>query len=166
MALAFGHTWRVDADDSLDEVQRTVDSLEAYVRTLVGESATLERSSFSEGRVVILWVTPLNPSARSLAVVGHQWLQVEAGENGGCWELGCTAEDVQLARAIIEAVISGCVVELMSLGRSEVQVTLATGEVVTETGYGTGLGWLPIPGWRKRAKVVRYEPYRAGDGVD
>lgn len=156
----------MDADDSLDEAQRTVDSLEAYVRSLVGESATIERSSFSEGQVAILWVTPLNSSARSLAVIGHQWLQVEAGESGGCWELDYTAENVEFARSIIEAVISGRVVELMSLGRSEVQVTLATGEVVTETGYGTGLGWLPIPGWRKRAKVVRYEPYRAGDGVD
>jgi hypothetical protein len=156
----------VGADDSLGEVQRTVESFEAYVRTLVGESATIERSSFSEGRVVILWVTPLNPSARRLAVVGQQWLQIEAGEYGECWELAYTAEDVQLARAIVQAVIAGRVVELLSLRRSEVQVTLATGEVVTETGYDTGLGWLPIPGWRKRAKVVRYEPCRAGDGAD
>ena len=166
MALAFGHTWRVDAEDSLDEVRRTVDSLEAYVRSLVGDSATLERSTCSEGRIAILSVTPLNPKARHLAVVGQQWLQIEAGEYGGCWELACTAEDAQLARAIVQAVVSGRVVELLSLRRSEVRVILATGEVVTQASSGPGLGWLPIPGWRKRAKVVHYEPYRAGDGAD
>lgn len=104
-------------------------------------------------------MTPHNPKARSLAVVGHQWLQIEAGEHGGSWELDYTDEDIERARAIIEAVISGRVIELISLRRSEVRVTLATGEQVTETGYDTGLGWLPIPGWRKRAKAVSYEPY-------
>lgn len=57
--------------------------------------------------------------------------------------------------------IAGRVVELMSLARSEVRATLASGEQVRETGYGTGLGWLPLLGWRNRARVVAYEPYRA-----
>lgn len=155
-----GQTWRVDADDSLEEVERAVASLEAYVRGLAGESASLERSTYNEGRLSILRVTPHNPKARSLAVVGHQWLQIEAGEHGGSWELGYTDEDIEHARAIIEAVISGRVIELVSLRRSEVRVTLATGSQITETGYGTGLGWLPVPGWRKRAKAVTYEPYK------
>ncbi len=160
-----GQTWRADADDSLKEAEGTVDSLEAYVRTLVGESASIQRATYSEGRVKILWVTPINPKARTLVIVGQQWLQIEAGEHGGRWELDYTPEDIERARAIIEAVISGRVVELISLRRSEVRVTLATGEQVTETGYDTGLGWLPIPGWRKRAKAVSYEPYQASGPI-
>lgn len=140
--------------------ERTVDSLEEYVRNLVGASASLQRSSYNEGRISILTVAPLNPKARRLAVIGQQWLQIEAGEHGGRWELDYTDEDVERARDIIEAVTRGRVVELMSLGRSEVSVTLATGEHVTETGYSSGLGWLPIPGWRARARTVSYEPYQ------
>lgn len=139
---------------------RTVDVLERWVRELAGTSALLERTSYAGG-LNMLSVSPLNPKARRLNVIGQQWLQVEAGEHGGCWELSYTADDIELARQIIEAVIHGRVVELVFLRRSEVRVELSNGQQVSQTGYGTGLGWLPIPGWRRRARTVIYEPYRS-----
>jgi hypothetical protein len=150
----------MDPNDDRAQILQAVDSLEQYVRELAGVTASYERTSYSGG-LSTLSVTPLNDKARPLNVVGQQWLQVEAGDHGGCWELDYTDEGIERARELIEAVIAGRVVELMSLARSEVRATLASGEQVRETGYGTGLGWLPLLGWRNRARVVAYEPYRA-----
>lgn len=150
----------MDPSDDRAQILQAVDSLEEYVRELAGQTASYERTSYSGG-LSILSVTPHNAKARPLTVVGQQWLQVEAGDHGGCWELDYTAEGIEQARQLIEAVIAGQIVELILLARSEVRVTLASGQQVSQTGYGSGLGWLPLPGWRSRARVIDYEPYRS-----
>lgn len=58
----------------------------------------------------------------------------------------------------MESVVAGRVRELVFPGRSRVEVTLADGSVVVETAVDLPV---PLPGWRRWARVVEHEPYDA-----
>ncbi|MBD1270910.1 hypothetical protein IDH50_11760 [Aeromicrobium tamlense] len=112
-------------------------------------------------------VAPIAPGA-----LGFHWiefwsdsdaveaLQVQAGRHGGRWELGAAVEDVEFIWELARAVVAGHVVETFGPGRSRADVTLLSGEFVSETGYDTGRGWLPDPGWLRRGRRVAYSAYR------
>ena len=130
---------------SVDAMQRVLDSLEDHVRGLAGSWASVERSDCYEGAISMVEVQPGNPGSGALLIVGESllevgepWLEVEVGGLGATWLLGYGDADIQRARQIIEAVINGRVTERIYRSRSEVVVTLSTGEELTETGVGTG----------------------------
>lgn len=52
--------------------------------------------------------------------------------------------------------MAGRVRETFGRHRSRVEVTLADGTAIVETGYAS---LLPTPGWVKRGPVVQYRPY-------
>ena len=141
------------------DVESVIDTLERHARRLAQTSATYKRSVRSEGRIHTLGVVPVNPRARAIWVTGQQWLGVSVGEIGGAWEFDYTDDAIREAQQIIEAVIAGRVVERISLGRSEVTVALNDGVEVTEGGYVAPWGFLPMPGWTRRARVIAYESY-------
>lgn len=106
-------------------------------------------------------VTPRNHRA-----VGVIWfdtgdeLQVETlGDRGGRWQLRRSEADAALVEELVRAVVAGRVSEVFGPHRSAVTVTFEDGSTDTEVGYGPG-AFLPRPGWKRRGRQVKYEPYR------
>jgi hypothetical protein len=56
-------------------------------------------------------------------------------------------------------VIAGRVVETFGWRRSRVQVTLSDGHVIRETRGDGVLSLLPLPGWARWSRRVRYTAY-------
>ena len=69
---------------------------------------------------------------------------------------GRDADDV---RDAVDAAVRGRVRALQEPGRRRLEVTNAVGEVFDCTGYAVWAFW-PAPGWRRRATVTEYDPYR------
>lgn len=120
--------------------------------------AEVTRETHAPGQVT-LWVEPRNQRARSI------WLScmedeviVEAGERGGRWELSGSPGDVAFLVDLVHSVMAGRIRETVGPRRSMVEVTLADGSTVRETGYAS---LVPRPGWKRRATVVQYEAYTA-----
>lgn len=111
-------------------------------------------------------IEPMRSGA--LGVVWTEWLsgegegalQIEAGHQGGRWELGADRADVDFIEEVTRAVIAGRVVEIFGPGRSRVEVTTSSGEIQHETGSMAPRGCLPVPGWVRRGRRVGYVPYR------
>ncbi len=149
-----GTETRTDAETADGATSEVLQQLEDYTRSLVGDSASISRFRFDdgrvEGRIEGFEVTPTQPGARGITVIAEQWILVEIGRQGGRWELDYTEDDTALARELIAAVVAGRVVETHGLGRSEVTATLADGSSRRETGYNGCLTVLiPQPGWRR-----------------
>jgi hypothetical protein len=165
VGFRFGNGEKVPAtpDDAWREpTNRAVDQLVEYARALVGARAIVERRSVGGG-LPTLWIEPVNPRARSVWIVGEQWLIVQLGEQGGRWELGYEDSDVALAKGLIAAAHAGRVTERVAFARSRVTVTLDDGETLSETGYDGCLGGLvPLPGWPRWGREIVYEPYATG----
>ena len=60
----------------------------------------------------------------------------------------------------MRAVVDGRVREVNGGDRSQVEVTLADGSVITETGAVGLRGLLPRPGWKRSGAVTQYERYQ------
>lgn len=108
---------------------------------------------------------PTAPGALTVSLcelVGDGDFILQAGHEGGSWELSGDPVDVAFARAVIQAVADGRVVEVFGPDRSRVEVTMADGSVAGQTGYGpAGLrGCLPVPGWKRAGRRVAYSPWR------
>jgi hypothetical protein len=110
------------------------------------------------------WITLVPRNERALAVTWFDTgdeLQVETlGGEGGRWELPRDDANAAFVEDIVRAVVAGRVTEVVGEKRSAVTVTFADGMTDTETGYGFNSGCLPMFGWKRRGRVVRYEPYR------
>lgn len=75
--------------------------------------------------------------------------------------VGRTEADAVFLEEAVQAVVAGRVTEVFAVKRSAVTLTLVDGSTETATGYGPGLsGCRPSLGWRRRGRVVQYEPYR------
>jgi hypothetical protein len=144
--------------DRPDAVRRRLQALAEEMRRELSGVADIR----AEGPVVEL--RPKNERA-----VGVVWfdtgeeLQVQTlgGGSGGRWELGRDEADAAFVEEAARAVVAGQVREVFGARRSAVTLTLADGRTASETGYGPGLsGCLPSFGWRRRGRVVQYEPYR------
>ena len=81
-------------------------SPDRYARDLARASGSSDRSGLNEGWMNVLSVVPHHPKARRSWVVGHKWLQTEAGAFGGRWELDDTEGGIVMARQIIEALFA------------------------------------------------------------
>lgn len=145
--------------------RHAIEALEQVAREAAGDSATVARDSFAEGRVLGLFVSPRNPRCRSIDVIAEEHgLAVRVGDRGGFWDLNYTDENLQFASELVEAAIAGRVEERAALGRSRVTVTLPDGTTSEETGYEGCLTYLvPLPGWRRWGALTTYEPYRPDD---
>ncbi len=123
------------------------------------DAATVTVEVDDDGESVAL--TPLRQGA-----LGVLWtdfgseLQVETdGGPGGLWEMGRNLDGVALVEALVRAVVDGRVREVSAGDRSLVEVTLADGSVIAETGAIGLRGLLPRPGWKRSGAVTQYEPY-------
>ncbi|MGW1341881.1 hypothetical protein ACWCOV_12605 [Kribbella sp. NPDC002412] len=87
-------------------------------------------------------------------------LQVEAGHQGGRWELGRDEDAALLLIDLVRSVIAGRVSEVFGPARSRVEVTLSDGTRKVEIGARAPVGCLPIPGWMRLGRRVNYAPYR------
>ena len=135
---------------------RLADDLEAQL----GDSATVEREANGPG-LSGATVTPRRLDALSVTWLDFgDALQIEAGHNGGRWELGRDSEDVDFLESVAHSVVAGRVVEVVGPSRSRVEVTLADGSKTTETGHRGLDGCLPRPGWIKRGRHIHYSPYQ------
>ncbi len=125
---------------------RFIDELGATATTLVPERA---------GAVGVNWV--------DFGDGGDLQVQVESEGGGGIFEdLPRDLEGLGEVEAVADAVVDGRVRELLGAGRSCVEVTEADGSVTAETAHSLWRGLLPAPGWRRRARVIDYLPYRRG----
>ena len=70
-----------------------------------------------------------------------------------------TASDVAFLVGLVESIAAGRIRETLGPGRSVVEITLADGQTIRETGYGQGAFIRPRPGWKRRGRVVQYEAY-------
>lgn len=86
-------------------------------------------------------------------------LQVEAGHQGGRWELGRDEEDLVFLIDLVRSVIAGRVVEVFGPARSRVEVTPSDGTRTVEVGARAPVGCLPVPGWMRLRRRVQYKPY-------
>lgn len=127
-------------------------------------AATIESTSFLDGDGIGWDLHPVNP--RSAPASWTLWgdgimLQVGKLNRGGRWELDHSLEDVHFIERVLSAALAGRVTETSALARSRVEVILDDGQVVDETGLEGCLAvFIPLPGWRRWGKVVRFEPYR------
>jgi hypothetical protein len=143
------------ADAELDEVSRALANLEAKL----GEVAAVGRKTLEYG-IVAVDVKPRNPQALAMTwLVMKDEIVFQAGRHGGRWELAKTLKDVAWMERVADAVVSGHVCETFGPKRSRVEVTMEDGTTETETGYSTGSGLLPVPGWRRRGRTVKYASY-------
>lgn len=60
---------------------------------------------------------------------------------------------------VISSVVAGRVVVREGPGRRRFEIGMPGGGTYAWTEGGSPLGWLPLFGWRRRARVVRCEPY-------
>jgi hypothetical protein len=143
------------ADAEIDEVTRAV----ANLAEKFTEVADVRRETLEHG-IVAVNVKPRNPQA-----LGMTWLVMkdeivfQAGHHGGRWELARTPEDIAWMECVADAVASGHVWETFGPKRSRVQVAMKDGTTETDTGYSAGAGLLPVPGWRRRGRSVKYASY-------
>ena len=91
-----------------------------------------------------------------------QAFQLEAGNEGGRWEVERSSEQLAFLEELARSVVAGRVVETLGPGRSRVEVTLADGTTEIETGYSAPRGCLPVPGWVRRGRRVEYTPWLPG----
>ncbi len=115
-----------------------------------------------DGETLSVVLTPR--AANALAVTWFddgRALQVETmGGPGDRWELARTPEAADFLEALVRSVVAGRAKEVFTPHRSQVTVTLADGSTVTETGSVGLASLLPRPGWQRRGRTVRYQPYR------
>lgn len=59
----------------------------------------------------------------------------------------------------IASVVAGRLVVHEGPGRRRIELTMPDGETCLLSEIDVPLGCLPLPGWRRRARVTRFEPY-------
>lgn len=59
----------------------------------------------------------------------------------------------------IAAAVAGRVVVREGPDRRQIDIEMPDGQTYSPTEADFPLGCLPLPGWRRRARVVRFEPY-------
>ena len=132
-------------------------AFEEFARAL-SDCARMESESTSSGTSYTL--TPNNP--RSVGVFlwdfgnGAYYIafddEMDPGDDQGV--------DVEAVEYYVSAAVEGRVRALHGPRRGTIEVRQPDG-IVTKTHYYDVGAWLPKPGWKKRAKVLDYEPYRA-----
>ncbi len=144
-----------------DEIAQRLAQLATQLQMELGDAATVTTES-DNMRGIETAITPVREDALSVAWndFGDQ-LSLCAGHNGGWWDwVVRDGEGVQFIEDMVRAIIAGEAVEVFGLRRSTVQVTMPDGDVIEETGHDFPLGIVPLPGWRRRGRRVRYAPYR------
>ena len=142
-----------------DQVAAALAALESDVRARLGHASSVERDQEPgflgqlvsivrrrEGALSVTWIELLGE------------LILGAGTYGGRWELDRSLASAELIRQVLDAAIAGRIVEILSLQRSKIIVTLANGSTLEETGSEGLLGIIPIPGWERRGRRVEYKP--------
>jgi hypothetical protein len=148
-------------DPRFDEHWRAFDDVIEFARQLVADDADIDVDYLDDGLIGVAQMTPSNPRARAVNLIAAQWLIVTIGDHGGRWELDYTDKDLTLAKDLVAAAIAGRLEECFAFGRSRVAVTFANGTTAAETGYFGCVSLLvPLPGWTRWGRRVRYEPYR------
>jgi hypothetical protein len=145
-------------DDLGSRLERLADRLEAEY----GKHCLVERTLTGGGGIRSVWVKPTNPDASPTGWFDFGGeLQVYAGRgSGGRWELERTPANVDFIEQIVVSVVDGRASEVFGPSRSRVEVDLPDGSTAVETGATALVGCLPIPGWMRRGRRVRYQPYR------
>ena len=120
-----------------NESQEQIAAALADIEAGLGAIAEITREAKAPGYVT-LSVAPRNPKARPiwLCFIGDE-IVIEAGSPGGRWELRRTREDVAFLGDLIGSITAGRVREIVGPKRSRVEVTLADGTTVAETGYAS-----------------------------
>jgi len=143
-----------------DQVTMALAALESDLRARLGDAATVERDRSPGFRGHLVSVTPRRDGALSVS-----WIEapgeviLQAGVYGGRWELDHSTPSTEFVRQVLDAAIAGRIVEVFSLSRSEVTVTLADGSTATEAGSEGLRGLIPIPGWKRRGRRVEYKSF-------
>ena len=147
---------RPDGRAARVRVQHEVlDKLEAWVAACAPGRASVSRFESDVYDLVELVILPENPAAVSIdANAGREEMVLELGRAGARWELTYDDDQLELARAIVEAVAGGCTVELTRRWPPMASITRSG---ATRSGAGF-VPLLPIAGSR-RSRTAEYEPY-------
>ncbi len=125
------------------------------IEELFGTAVVVDRSA-DDASVDLV---PRQGACRLYWVELGDGLVLGVGSRDCRWELGRGDEDLAFIEAVVEAVAAGRVWEFVGPDRAQVTVRLADGSQ-DRTTTGTGLrGWLPVPGWKRRARRVDYLPF-------
>jgi hypothetical protein len=144
-----------------DAITSGLADLEVELRDELTGIARVTRQYIADERISVVDIEPDNPDA-----LGVSWfemgpdLMIQAGHNGGRWELDRSEWDVVFIEQIVRAVLAGRVVETFAPGRSHVVITLADGTAQYQTGYdGCMAALVPLPGWKRFGRSVEYRAY-------
>lgn len=139
---------------------KRLERLADWLEVELGDAVEVVRSSSLLGLAEVRVVPGNGDSLGVWWFDGSDELIVETfGGAGGRWELGRTDRDVELVESIVRAVVDGRVSEVFGPGRSRVTVTLADGQLLSETGLSSIAGCLPLPFWTRWGRTVHYAPY-------
>lgn len=109
---------------------------------------------------VVVEVEPVNPAAAPISWIASDVdvvLSVGRG-SGPRWELDLDNDGLMGFEDVVRAGIDGRVRETFAWHRSFVEVLHDDGMVERSTGGGL-MGLVPMPGWKRWGRHVRYEPY-------
>lgn len=156
-SIRFVNQDRSDSDDGRRaDIKERVRSL---VYALVGPDGEVTETSIADD-IEIIEVVPRAAAARAIWVSFDYSVTVGIGEIGGRWELEYSENDLDFLSGLLTSVVAGRIEEVFAPARSMVEVTLADGEIVRESGYDGCLNLLmPLPLWRRWGRRVTYRPY-------
>jgi hypothetical protein len=145
--------------ESSEAVDRRLEAFADEIEMRLGESASVRREVHSPTWKGV-YITPLREGSADVSWFYTRRLQVDIGSTrgGGRFEIDSyDLIDADFIQELVESTIAGRVVERFTGdGWSAVEVTLADGTVVRESG-GSSLPWP----WKRR-RTVEYLPYVEG----
>lgn len=148
-------------EDSSDEIGARLAAIEDQLRDELLGVAIVEHRQVAD-RITSVTIEPRRDTSLAVhwTILGAAEIILQAGHNGGHWELEYTARDIDFLEDITRSVVAGRAVETFAWRRSRVEVTLDRGDVAHETGGQGFLSMLPLPAWRKWGRRIQYDAYR------
>jgi hypothetical protein len=150
-----------ESEDVIRAHRVFVAELASDIGVTVGTRASVDVEEHDQGAT--LAVIPHESRALSVWLVGARCIDIQIGESNCRFQLDNTADGHSLARAFLDAVITGRVHEIHAPGRVAVSVELEDGSR-HQTWAPTANGWwwlslIPQPGWLRWGTQRTFAPY-------
>lgn len=134
-------------------------ALETRLRDELRGLAAVTREQSEDGRVEGVHVQPLNPRSVDFSWIDRGDRLLSIGRGGNRWELDDDVDSALFAAELASSVVDGRVWQVSAPARSHLVVTLSDGTQRYDTTYALWRGLLHVPGWKRRATKIVYEPY-------
>lgn len=146
----------VPADDT---VAVALNALKARVADEFGESVNVSTNDQTPS-VAVTGIEPSDPDSCPVGWIemGNDELIVDAGRQGGRWEMPRDMATVEFVERLVAAACAGRVTEQFRGKGARLIATMPGGTVVRSFVWSAGARSRPF--WRREGREVRYRPYR------